>query len=154
MYKRQVINASSSTEKVVSYEKIIKKGIADCFEEKKTRKKTSEPPWISKGMRDNIRRRRAVFRREGRSEEWWRIKLQTRAAIQRSRGNYNREKKERIIGEHKLGFFKAVTAFLGEGAEGPWNVSSMFPGMGDQGIAEEAAAFFNRISSELSLIHI
>ena len=69
-----VMELDSASEKVQALHNIIEQGMLTSFEKKTSVRKTSEPSWISKQIRDTIRRRRAVFKREGRSENWRRIK--------------------------------------------------------------------------------
>ena len=52
------------------------------------------------------------------------------------------------MGADKNKFFKCVSAFLGEGADAPWNISSLFPDLNDLGIAETVAEYFNEISQQ------
>ena len=111
----KIYEAAGSSEKVGALEEIINDGIKKCFDRKKTSKKTSEPSWVSEAIRLNIKRRRAVFRREGRSSNWWKIKLESKKIIGARRNNYNKEKKERIMSAGHNQFFKCVNAFLGEG---------------------------------------
>ena len=144
--------AATPTGKVLALEKVINSGIEKCFEKKKSSKKTTEPPWVSKGIRDNIRRRRLLFRREGRSEAWWKLKLEGNKAIEKRRTKYNKERKDRILAAGHGSFFKCVNAFLGDGAPEPWNIRMMFEGKEDGEIAAEAANFFNRISAEYDVL--
>ena len=45
------------SEKVAALHLIIKKGMESCFEKKTSTRKTSEPSWISKEVRELIRRK-------------------------------------------------------------------------------------------------
>ena len=66
--------------------------------------------------------------------------------IKQRRTQYNKEKKEKVLGADKNNFYKCVNAFLNQSER--WDVRSMFPEMGDVDIANEVAVFFNRISNE------
>ena len=44
--------------------------LMSCFSWKRVRRRTSDKPWISDALRCRIRRRKAVFRLQGRSEVW------------------------------------------------------------------------------------
>ena len=141
-----VTGAPCSSSKVAALHQVIEEGMRSCFEKKVSCKKTSEPSWISTDIRTLIRRRRAVFKREGRSRNWWRLKKKSAVAIKNRRDRYNKEKKEKIMGADRNNFFKCVNSFLNE-AEA-WDIRSMYPGMTDKEIADTVAVFFNKISSE------
>ena len=61
--------------------------------------KAVRPVWISKDIRTMIRQRRAFFKREGRSHNWWRIKKKTSAVIKERRDRYHKEKKRENCSE-------------------------------------------------------
>ena len=84
----------------------------------------------------------------GRSQSWWKIKLESKKKIIGIwRDKYNVEKKKKILAAGPNSFFKCVNAFLGKGASEPWDVATLFPGLDDKQVAEEAAGFFNRMSA-------
>ena len=78
---KETLEARTSTDMVKKLEKVINTGIEKSFEKKVSRKKTPEPSWISDAIRANIKCRRAIFRREGRSENWWAITWRKRTRL-------------------------------------------------------------------------
>ena len=70
----------------------------------------------------------------------------TQSAIQSRRENYNREKKEKVLGSDKNNFFKCVNSFLKDSEV--WDVRSLFPEDDEKAAAEKIADFFNAISNE------
>ena len=109
---RTVVEARTASDKVAALHAVIENGMASCFEHKTSKRKTSEPSWVSKEIRTAIRRRRAIFKREGRSEGWKRMKKITNKMIGDRRKNYNKEKKEKVLGADKNNFFKCINSFL------------------------------------------
>ena len=72
-----VLGACSPTSKVIQLHGLLSDGMKASFESKSSCRKSSEPSWISREVRDLIRRRGAVFKREGCSSNWWRLKKKT-----------------------------------------------------------------------------
>ena len=147
----EVREAKNPSDMVAALHETIDKGMKQCFEHKTSTKKSSEPPWMSKELRDMIRRRRAVFKRDGRSENWWRLKLRSRNAIKERRDKYNSERREKIMGADKNNFYKCVNAFLNQVER--WDIRMLYPDLNDQQIADEVAIFFNRIANEYPPLH-
>ena len=140
-----VLESTTPCKKVHALHTIIELGMEKCFERKTSMRKTSEPSWISKELRSLIRRRRAVFKREGRSNNWWRLKKKTIEIVKARRTKYNEEKKSKVLGADQNNFYKCVNSFLNH-AE-CWDVRALFPKKEDCEVAEELAEFFNRISN-------
>ena len=44
--------------------------ISQCFTWKRCRKKSNEKPWITDHVRKLVKKRKAIFRKEGRSKRW------------------------------------------------------------------------------------
>ena len=118
------MEAGSSSEKVAVHQDVVTKAIEKSFEKKTSKKKSSEPSWVSAEIRKNIKRRRAVFKREGRGQNWWKIKLDSKRIFNARRNKYNAEKKNIIFAAGPNSFFTCINAFLGEGVQEPWDVAT------------------------------
>ena len=78
-----VFEARGSNAKAAAYEQAIAAGVEGYFPLKTTRRKDTDPPWINDKVRRKIRRRKAVYRIEGRSAKWKSMKKQTDQLIKR-----------------------------------------------------------------------
>ena len=76
------------------------------------RKKSTDCPWINHRIRKLIRRRKGVYRREGRSAKWRRLKKLTERLIHDRRLVYLDSQKECLLVEDATrNFFRNVKAF-------------------------------------------
>ena len=147
-WQYEMRSAVTPTEMVEVLHSKFKDGMDMSYELKKSTKKSSEPPWITAGIRRLIRRRRAVFRKWGRNEVWKQMKRKTSRLIRNRKKAYNLQKKDKIINASKNGFHDCVKAFINNEKEGAWTPLSLFPGADKREVAERMATFFNNISNE------
>ena len=82
---------------VAALHSIFNEGMKRCYEVKKSSKKSSEPAWMTGGIRRLIRRRRAIFKKWGRNNVWKALKRKTRKLIRERKKTHDREKKEKIL---------------------------------------------------------
>ena len=114
---------------------------------KKERVRSTDDPWISKGIRKRVDQRKAVFRRSGRSANWKVMKKSTRKMIKKSRSEFY----DREVNKMKppgLLPFKAIAALKDKERPKTWSLSSLYPEKSDEETMEEAATFFTKISHE------
>ena len=52
-----------------------------CFPLLKIKKKSTDPPWFNAAVRRKLEQRKKIYRREGRSASWKRLKKVTEAII-------------------------------------------------------------------------
>ena len=72
-------------------------------------RKSSEPPWMSMKIRNEIRIRRAVFRKFGRNEHWHKLKDRTDKMIKDRRSVFEKNLKEKLLTNPEPGnFYKCV----------------------------------------------
>ena len=113
------------------------------------RKKSTDCPWINNRIRKLVRRRKGIYRREGRSPKWRRMKALTDELIKKRRMVYLGSQKECLLAEDATrNFFRNVKAFKTKDRPKPFDPLDLFPGKSERQAADELAGFFNRISSE------
>ena len=57
-----------------------------CFPLVKMRRKSTDPPWINAAVRRKFAQQRGIYRREGRSKKWKRLKKITEDIIKKKGG--------------------------------------------------------------------
>ena len=72
-----LVQAEGSNKKAQMYQDAVTGAMEDFFPLITVRRKSSDCPWINNRVRKLIRRRRGIYRREGRSEKWRRLKKVT-----------------------------------------------------------------------------
>ena len=110
--------------------------------------KTTQPQWINQNIINLIAQRRAIFRREGRSDAWKRMKKKTRSIIKKRKAFFNKKKREKMVAADSRSFHRSVKLIVSDEKKKPWTPMQMFPTLSPTQVAEKCAKFFNGISAE------
>ena len=146
-----VLAAQGSNRKAAAYQEILAAGVSSHFPWKTTRRKDSDPPWINDAVRRKIRRRKAIYRLEGRSIRWKKMKKDTMALLKRRMKVYQDSQREVLLAsDGHRSFFKNAKSYMTKEKPRPFDVTSMFPGKSDSEVAEILSVYFNTISQEFS----
>ena len=93
--------------------------------------------------------KRGIYRREGRSEKWRRMRKVVEDLIEKRRECYGGSQKDALLaGDGDRNFFKNVKNYRSAEKKPPFDVKTLFPGKDSGEVAELLADHFNRISSE------
>ena len=93
--------------------------------------------------------KRGIYRREGRSPKWRRIRKLLEELIERRRAKYCGSQKDALLAsDGERAFFKNIQNYRFHGRKDAFDVLSLFPGKTEKEVAEELAKHFNAISSE------
>ena len=57
----------------LEFHRVLDNMMGECYEWKKVRRKNTDKPWISDGLRKSIKKRAAIFKSSGRCKRWRRI---------------------------------------------------------------------------------
>ena len=125
--------------------------IERCFPLITTRRRSSDPPWINAAIRKRIKKRKAVYRDEGRSPRWKRLRKVISDMIKRRMDGFHDYQKNHFFGEDaKRHFFRNVKALSSPDKPAVFDVRTLFPGKSDEAISQELATYFNAISGEFT----
>ena len=69
----EVTSSEGSNNKAEAYQGLVDTAIAECFPLITVCRKTTDLPWVNAKARRLIRRRKAIYRKEGRSDAWKRL---------------------------------------------------------------------------------
>ena len=119
------------------------------FPLKTIRRKDSDLPWLNEVALKKIRRKKAIFMQEGKSENWLRARddldkyLEGRQEIflEKQRGKFCKKSAAK-------NFHANVKNFKSVERPKTFEVSDLFPGEEEQVVADEVATYFNKISEE------
>ena len=115
--------------------------------------KSTDLPWINNRIRRLVRRRRAIFRQEGRGRNWRRQKKLTDDLIRKRRDAYFAVQKKIILADDgSRVFFKNVRQYKSADKPTVFDVRTLCPGDSDLAVAEKLAEYFNTISQEFSAL--
>ena len=144
-----VYNAPDSNSKTNQYQAEVMAALERCFPLITVRRKASDPPWFNERIRKKIRQRRGIYKREGRSNKWKKIKKHTENLIRKRRDRYALSQKDALLAnDGDIIFFKNVKNYRAKDRPKVFDVKSLFPGLTPRQVAEELASHFNKISSE------
>ena len=79
----------------LEFHRILDELMAECYTWKKVRRRTSDKPWISDGLRKSIQRRAAIFRDSGRCTRWKRLDKAIKKMLSFRKAEYNKKQKEK-----------------------------------------------------------
>ena len=144
-----VVQAEGSNQKATIYQEAVTGAMETFFPLITVRKKSTDCPWMNRRIRRLIRRRKGVYRREGRSSKWRRLKKLSDELIKARRLVYLDSQKECLLVEDAVrNFFRNVKAFKTKDRPKAFDPMTLFPGKTEAEVAAELAGYFNRISSE------
>ena len=146
-----VLQAQGSNDKADRYTEEVNTAVDRYFPLIHTRRKSTDFPWINKAIRKRIRKRRAIYRDEGRSARLWRLKKTIEDMIRRRQDAYHLYQRQFILDpDSSRHFFRNVKSLPYVEKPKQFDVRSLFPGADDAQIAEHLAQYFNGISQEFS----
>ena len=144
-----VLQAVGSDNKAAAFQSDLDLAMDVFFPLRTTRRKSTDLPWINRAIKKRIRRRYKIYKKEGRSPLWKRLKKTTDRMIRERRDIYMNKKKIQLTAEDaNRSFFRLVKAFNTPEKPQNFDVRTLCPGRSDSEVAEELAVFFNRISAE------
>ena len=109
-----------------------------------TKRKSTDLPWINKQIRKLVRKRKAIFLREGRSARWKIQKDRTNILIETRMLKYFAGKKKHILADDaNRVFFKNVRRYQSADKPAEFDIRSLCPGETDAQVAEKLAEYFN-----------
>ena len=127
------------------------KALSSSYQKITRRRKLNEPQWMNESIRKLIARRRAIFRDEGRTERWKKLKKKIARIIKNRRKKFNQDKKDKMLGQG-ANFFDCVKSVVNNDNVQAWSPSNLFPDKSDTDVANICADYFNGISCEYSPI--
>ena len=131
------------------FHRLLDRMILSCFEWKRTRRKSSDKPWISDDVRKRIKQRAAVFRETGRSKKWKRLDRAIKRTISYRKTRYNVIQKTRLEQSGSTGQWWSIAKFLrSDENPRPWTVTDWSPDKPPIDLANELAEHFSSITNE------
>ena len=142
---------SGSQNKAVAYQGLVNGAVERFFPLITVRRKSTDSPWINARIRRLVRRRKAIYRRHGRSAAWRRLKNKIIWITSERRKKYEASQKICLLADDgDRHFFKNCKNYQTKDRPTPFDPRSLFPGQSDKEVAETLAEHFNAISQEFS----
>ena len=147
----EVLSAAGSNAKADRFQLILDNLMDQYFPKKTIRRREDGLPWINDVALKKIKKKKAVFRDECRSERWTALCNDLEEYLATKQEHYLEKQRDKMIGpEAALNFFKNVRNYSSAEKPASFNVRDLCPGEPDVAVANEVAEFFNKISQEFS----
>ena len=114
---------------------------------KKAKKRSTDDPWITEGIRKKTSQRQGVFRREGRSRKWKQLKATTTYMTSKAMESFYRKGVEDMKQPGNLPF-KAIKKLKDCESSAPWSITDIDPDLPVDDLLDAAADYFSLISGE------
>ena len=138
-----------SNAKANDLQKILDKLMDEHFPLRSVSRKESDLPWINSVALSMIKKKDAIYKSEGKSDRWERQRSKVDTYLAKRREGFLQTQREKFIGpDASRDFFANVRSFKNAEKPKSFNVRDLRPGVEDNDIADEVAAYFNRISNE------
>ena len=130
--------------------KVLDGMVGQCFPFVTIKHKSTDNPWVTRKDKRQIRRRRRIYRREGKSDKWHEEKKITEDNLNNGKKKwFGKMKKKSIDSGNNKSYFQAAKTLGCKEAPVQFNVRTILPGKADAAIVEELAEYqlnFNGIS--------
>ena len=145
----EVLLAGGSNAKSQIFQAILDDLMDRFFPKKTVRRRSSDLPWFNNVARKKVKKKRAVFRAEGRSERWKALRDDLDSYMSARKEIFLQKQRDKLAGPDAMKhFFKNVKSYKAFDKPKSFNVRDLRPNKKDADVADEVAAFFNEISGE------
>ena len=122
-----------------------------CFPLRKYKIRSTDPPWITPGVRKKIKDRKDLFKDNGRGDIWKEAKRETKTLIRKKKKEFIENFKEKASRNNDpSAYYKLIHMFKDVERPPPWNVCDLFPNEKEEDVAEKVADYYFKISNEYS----
>ena len=146
-----VFAASGSDNKLAAFQDIIDQEMNKHFPWRKSRRREGDLPWIDNAAKKKIRKKKAVYKDEGKSPRFIKLQENLERYLDLRRENFLAGQRDKLLsGDAEKHFYKNVKEFKSAEKPAQFSVTDILPEKPESEVAEAAASFFNQISNEFS----
>ena len=144
-----VLQEISSDDKASAFQKIIDKQMDVFFPYVTTRRREGDLPWLDAVAKKKIKKKKAVYRDEGKSERWFKVCENLEKYLKMRRESFLENQRNNMCkGSADKHFHKNVKNYQSFEKPKQFNVADIMPNETESTVAEAAADYFNAISKE------
>ena len=114
----------------------------------KVRKRSNEAPWVTGRIRKLLKKKIRIYKKKGKSDQWWETDRNLQTKIQESRETFVTNLLEG--GNNGKGFYAATKKLSAAGQAHQWSVGDLFPGMEPGEMCKEILGFYSQVSGQPS----
>ena len=119
-----------------------------CYEWKRIRRTSNDKPWLTDAIRAQMKRRKAIFRAEGRSNHWKRLDKSIKRSLDFKRRKYNEDQKKKLEAMGKTSQWYGISKYLGlDEVPKRWAITDLNPEQTPEELARDLAVHFTEITN-------
>ena len=123
---------------VSRFQSILYTHVSSCFSWKRVRRKSNESPWLTDGLRSQMKKRICIFRTEGRSPRWKRVDASIKRTLEMRKSNYFEQEADKLKALGKgNSWYKILSRMTDDDAPPLWSISELEPEKDPKTLAEE-----------------
>ena len=146
-----VSNCGTADEKAEALNRILNEHLSNCFEWKRIRKRSTESPWITEGLRNQIKKRRNIFKCEGRSTRWKRIDKSIKKTLEIRQSKYFEKESDRLKSLGRPSSWYSLLSKMNDlDAPKQWSINDLEPDTDIKTLANNLAKHFTSITNQAS----
>ena len=137
----------------VEYQKVLQNYMSRCYEWKRARRKSNDKPWVSDGIREQMKRKKKIFKTYGRNDAWKRLDAGIKKSLAIRKKNYNKVMKDKLEKSGNTGKWWSISRYL-ESDETPkrWDVTDLKPDQDPRLLAKDLATHFASVTNEATAL--
>ena len=144
-----VMSSVGPDRKAAAFQVVLDSLMDKHFPIKVRRKKASDLPWLNDTAKKKIKKKKAVYKAEGKSERWTALRDALDAYLATRQEVFLQNQRTKFTGpEAKKNFYKNVKHYRNAEKPKDFSVKDIMPGKPEGVVANEVANYFNKISSE------
>ena len=124
----------------LEFHRVLDELMLQCYSWKKSRRKNTDKPWISDGLRASIKKRASIFRESGHCKRWKKIDKAIKKTLSFRKAEYNKRQKEKLEACGRSGQWWSISKFLSSD-ENPrqWAITDLDPEKCAESLAQDLA---------------
>ena len=138
----EVLGNGNVNDMVKKFETYTGKITDELFPLKTVRKRSNEPPWITDGIRRLARKKRRMYKFEGKSERWFFLQNKMDRLIEKSQTEFIERAEKGGCKAH----FRALNMLGTAGNTSEWDVTQIFPDLPRDQVGERVGEYFTAIT--------
>ena len=139
-----VLHSQDPDELVEAFEAYTGSIVDRLFPLRTVRYRSNEKPWITDGIRKLARSKRRVYRREGKSRLWIRLRDELEQRVEMSQSEYI----DKVESQGPKAHFATIKKMCTVVPAKEWSVSNLFPEASSAEAGDKIAQYFTRISDD------
>ena len=121
------------------------------FPKKLIRIRSNEAPWITEGVRRLSKAKKRVYKRDGKSDLWWRLDEEMSRKLEECKSAFVDKAKE--DGPNSRKYYSVIKSLSCKEKPPDWKVSDLYPGATKDKVGDKVTAYFTAITDQFERLN-